>query len=71
MSDKIIDLIQIEPPDCACCEEKSKRVTGKTFDTEGPGKVGVIYDCENEHCKKRKQAIELFHLRVLGLLGLL
>ena len=39
--------------DCDTCQDVSKRVSGKTFDVEGPGKVGVIYDCDNKKCKRK------------------
>lgn len=65
MSD-VIELSQIEAPDCSKCKETTKRVIGKTFDIEGPGMVGIIYDCNNEKCKSRKEALELYQMRSIG-----
>lgn len=68
MGENIIDLLNIEAPDCAICEENTKRICGKTFDIEGPGMVGVLYDCDNKKCKNRKMNIELFQLIASGIL---
>lgn len=65
---KIIGLAEIEAPDCPMCKEKTKRISGKTFDIEGPGMVGVLYDCKNERCKKQKREVEAFQLRAAGVL---
>lgn len=66
MSD-LINLAEIEAPDCSKCLEETKTVCGKTFDVEGPGKVGTIYDCNNMRCRRKKNDIELFRLRRAGL----
>ena len=69
MSGKIIDLTEIkalteiEAPDCSECKEKSKRVKSKIFingkDFRG---ISVIYDCDNNYCKRQKEAIELIQI---------
>lgn len=61
----VIDLMDFENPDCASCEEPTKRVSAKTFDVEGPGRVGVIYDCDNRQCKSIKNAKGVFLMRSL------
>ena len=61
---EIIDL-ENDPlfDDCAACQEPSKRVSGTCFDVDGPGRVSVIYDCDNRRCKARQNAIASFVLR--------
>ena len=39
----------------------SKRTVGKTFDLDGPGQVGTMYDCENRACN----ALRLAKIRAL------
>ena len=53
----IVDLTEedfLMSPDCHICREPTKRPVGKTFDVEGPGRVGVLYDCDNLRCKTLK-----------------
>lgn len=51
------DVIPIDQlPDCDSCKAPSKRIAGKTFDVEGPGKVGLLYDCDNIVCKRKRDA---------------
>lgn len=53
----IVDLTDedfLMSPDCHSCVEPTKRVIGKTFDIEGPGMVGVLYECDNHRCKACK-----------------
>ena len=55
--EKVINLTDVDfllSPDCRTCQEPTKRVTGKTFDLEGPGMVGVMYGCDNYRCKECK-----------------
>ena len=55
--EKVIDLTDVDfllSPDCRTCQEPTKRATGKTFDLEGPGMVGVMYGCDNYRCKECK-----------------
>lgn len=55
--EKVIDLTDVDfllSPDCRTCQEPTKRVTGKTFDLEGHGMVGVMYGCDNYRCKECK-----------------
>lgn len=49
--------------DCKSCKEPTKRVAGSTFDIEGPGVPGVIYDCDNRPCKSRNSKIADFVMR--------
>lgn len=52
------DVIPIDqPPDCDSCKDPTKRIAGKTIDLEGPGKVGLLYDCDNIVCKRKCNAI--------------
>ena len=47
----IIDLSALALPDCEECDEPSRRIVGKTFDVEGPGRVGRLYRCDRpEKC---------------------
>ena len=53
----IVDLTDedfLMSPVCHTCTEPTKRVIGKNFDIEGPGMVGVLYGCDNCHCRKIK-----------------
>lgn len=50
-------------PDCAACQEATKRVLARTMDVDGPGVPGAIYDCSNMPCKSRKNAIGAYILR--------
>lgn len=61
---EIIDL-EKDPlfSDCKSCKEPTKRVAGRTFDIEGPGVPGVIYDCDNNPCKRRNSTIAAFVMR--------
>ena len=61
---EIIDL-EKDPlfSDCASCKEPTKRVAAKTFDVEGPGMPGVIYDCDNRPCKARRNTVGAYILR--------
>lgn len=59
----IIDLTDFDTPDCKRCKDPTKRVAAKTFDVEGPGKVGVIYTCDNRKCRSVRQAKDLFLIR--------
>lgn len=52
-----------EFPDCEACEDTSKRVTARTIDLDGPGKVGHLYSCDNKACAKKKWAVLGYHLR--------
>lgn len=61
---EIIDL-ENDPlfDDCETCNDPTKRVAGKTFDVEGPGKVWVIYTCDNSRCKRKQNAIASYVIR--------
>lgn len=50
-------------PDCAACQEATKRVLARTMDVEGPGVPGVIYGCDNRPCKARRNAVGAYILR--------
>lgn len=50
-------------PDCAACQEATKRVMARTMDVEGPGVPGVIYTCDNRPCKAKKNAVGAYILR--------
>lgn len=60
----MIDLLKYEGPDCSKCKESTKKIIGKTFDVEGAGMIGNIYMCDNKKCRKRKEAIEIYQLRL-------
>lgn len=50
----VAEIIQLgDLPDCEKCTEPSKRICGRTIDLEGPGKAGVVYDCDNLPCKRK------------------
>lgn len=53
---ELIDLTSDDFPECESCNEPTKRIVGKTFDIDGPGKVGTMYDCDNRACNALKQA---------------
>ena len=53
----VIDMTSDEflfSPSCEHCEEPTKRITGRTFDVEGPGMIGKAYACDNRRCKRLK-----------------
>ena len=50
-------------PDCAACQESTKRVMTRTMDVEGPGVPGVIYTCDNRPCKDMRNTIGAYILR--------
>lgn len=50
-------------PDCAACQEATKRVMARTMDVEGPGVPGVIYTCDNRPCKAKRNAVGAYILR--------
>ena len=50
-------------PDCAACQEATKRVAARTMDVEGPGVPGVIYTCDNWPCKAKRNAVGAYILR--------
>ena len=52
----LIDLTSDDFPECETCNEPSKRTVGKTFDLDGPGKVGTMYDCDNRACNALRLA---------------
>lgn len=53
---ELIDLTSDDFPECESCNEPTKRIVGKTFDIDGPGKVGTMYDCDNRACNALKLA---------------
>lgn len=61
----LIDLTPDDFPECETCNEPSKRETGKTFDLDGPGKIGTMYHCENRACN----ALRLAKIRAWEKLG--
>lgn len=61
---EIIDLATLPEPDCDGCNEPTKFVVGKTFDVEGPGRVGALYGCGNRRRKERCDRIMRYFLRV-------
>lgn len=64
--DEVIDLTDIDylmQPYCSTCDEKTKRITARTFDLEGPGQVGTLYDCKNKQCKRIKDLKARYLLR--------
>ena len=48
---ELIDLTSDDFPECKDCQEPTKRAVGKTFDLDGPGRVGTAYHCENKRCQ--------------------
>lgn len=50
-------------PDCAACQEATKRVMARTMDVEGAGVPGVIYTCDNRPCKAKRNAVGAYILR--------
>ena len=50
-------------PDCAACQEATKRVIARTMDVDGPGVPGVIYTCDNRHCKAKRNTVGDYILR--------
>ena len=60
---KLIDLTSDDFPECETCNEPTKRVTGKSFDLDGPGQVGTTYWCKNRAC----QALRVMKLRAWAL----
>lgn len=50
-------------PDCESCKEPTKKVTGRTIDFGGPGKFGKLYSCDNNTCKKKRDAVAGYHIR--------
>ena len=56
----VVDLTDFENPDCKGCNDPTKYIAGKTFDIEGPGRVGVMYACENSRCRAIRNAKNLF-----------
>lgn len=57
---EIIDLSDLELPDCQKCQHPSKRILARTIDLEGPGIPGVLYKCDNKKCRARRYAIGNF-----------
>lgn len=53
---ELIDLTSDDFPECESCNEPTKRIVGKTFDMDGPGKVGAMYHCDNRACNALRQA---------------
>jgi hypothetical protein len=47
--------------DCDECKDPTKKEAGKAFDIAGPGICSVVWDCDNEACK-RKQNIHVSYL---------
>lgn len=43
-------------PDCASCQDPTKRVTGRAIDLDGPGVCNPIYDCRNKDCRRSLNA---------------
>lgn len=52
----MIDLTSDDFPECENCNEATKRIVGKTFDVDGPGQAGTMYDCDNGACNALRQA---------------
>ena len=50
---KLIELTAV--PDCKTCADPTKYVIGQNIDLEGPGKVGVLYGCENRVCREKRK----------------
>lgn len=61
---EIIDL-ENDPlfDDCETCKEPTKHVFSRAFDIDGPGRVSVIYDCDNRCCKAKQNAIASYIIR--------
>lgn len=59
----LTDIDYLMTPYCSTCQEKTKRVSGHTFDLEGPGQVGTLYDCKNQKCKRIKDLKGKYLLR--------
>lgn len=53
---ELIDMTSDDFPECENCNEPTKRIVGKTFDVDGPGQVGTMYDCDNGACNALRQA---------------
>lgn len=56
----IIDLDDLEFPECEKCRDPSKRILGRTMDLDGPGMPGVLYQCDNKKCRGKRYAIGNF-----------
>lgn len=61
--ENVIDLTDMTPHDCDTCDEPTKYVVGRTFDVDGPGVAGVMYDCENHECRRLLEAKVRFFMR--------
>ena len=59
----IIDLNEIDLPDCKACTDPTKRISGHTFDVEGPGVIGTCYSCENRRCRNKWNEIAKYIMR--------
>ena len=53
---ELIDLTSDDFPECESCNEPTKRIVGKTFDLDGPGQVGTMYNCDNRACNALRHA---------------
>lgn len=61
--DKIVDLNEIDLPDCKACTDSTKRISGHTMDVEGPGIPGMLYSCENRRCRDKWNEIAKYIMR--------
>lgn len=61
----IIDLTNLDTFDCGKCQNKTKRRVGIQFDVGGKGNIDIVYDCDNERCKRIKNLKGLFIIRSL------
>lgn len=59
LSAEVIELSELTLPDCDTCTDPSKRRSGVVFDGEFPGSVTPIYNCSNNRCKQKRNAIML------------
>ena len=53
---ELIDLTSDDFQECESCNEPTRRIVGKTFDMDGHGKVGTMYDCDNRACNALRMA---------------
>lgn len=62
-SAEIIELSELTLPDCNTCTDPSKRRSGVVFDGEFPRSITPIYNCSNNRCKQKRDAIMLNFIR--------
>ena len=62
----VIDLTELDTPNCETCSDPTKYISGKMFDAGGPGKITVTYGCKNQQCRKVRDAKDLYLIRSMG-----